>query len=152
MKRYDYYCQELNFFNKLFESSKKENKIIQINNEFGTEIRIDIELYEIIATVCGQCKNRYNDIFISGNFYENDEINPYYGTIKSRYIMCKSNPALQPELGLALMGKCDILDKEWNDFEYDQYLLFDLTIDRKNNYLVQNFFSSKDDVKLVDKN
>src|SRR5947208_3146320 len=97
MKRYDYYCQQIRFFDNLYNKAKKEDKIIRINDE----ICIDINYCDISSGGCRQCGNIYSSIDFGGHFYDNGEIFMYWGGMKARDLMCK----------------CGQTEEEWNNFE-----------------------------------
>lgn len=124
MERYDYYCQQLNFFTELFHKVKTEYKLIHLEKE----IFIDIAECETIASCCGQCKNIYCELFFSGHVYDEDEDYPYTGKLSPYHIMCK----------------CDLTKEEWNNFDYKTDLLLDITIERDKNYLFTRFINSND--------
>jgi len=137
MFRYDYYCQEMNFFDNIFEKSIKENKIIWIRNEFDLDIKIIIDDTEITQSGCGSCKNIYSNITFSGKIYESGETYSYSGKMSPYYFMCKCSNMITGE-------------SDWDNFDCKEYsLLFDIMIDRKNDYLYRYFVYSTDPIELL---
>jgi len=150
MERYNYYQQQLIFFYDTFIKAKNENKIIKIttSNKFDESILIDmdnskendfdeiffsIDKCEIVNSGCNKCKNSYNDICFSGNYYCENRLYQYTGIISSYYIMCK----------------CDLEDEQWNNFDNDVYLVCKIYPNGNTKRMV--FVSDKMLIELVDK-
>lgn len=141
MKRYDYYCSQIRFFDNLYNRAKAEGKIIRINDE----LCIDVNTSEIVSRGCKTCGNVYCDISFGGYVYENDEMYAYWGDMKSRGLMCK----------------CGVTDEEWNNFELNppitepgmypvDSLLFDIYIEREHEYLWRIYISDRDKIELME--
>jgi len=104
MQRYDYSCQQLNYFNDLFNEAIISKKIISING-----MNFDVKSCKIIQSGCGlfyrklfhnffekrQCKNIYSSINLTGNFYERNDKYNYRGDVLPYYIMCKCDTTIE---------------------------------------------------------
>lgn len=148
MNRYDFYCSQLRFYEKLFDNAKDQNKIIDIQMRYGYRLCFDVEWSEFSSAGCHKCKNIYSSLDFKGNFYEHDTKYPYYGTVHSFYVMCK----------------CDLTNEQWNDPNYSSCnnipnidsddevsLEVRIDIDRSQSYLCRFFINDKENFSLVDK-
>lgn len=144
MNRYDYYCQQTNFFNDLYTKAKDENKLVCIKfndtnkDDYWSEIYFDVQLCKIKLHGCHRCKNIYPNVIFSGKFYDKD-INSkgfdYFGRMSSFYLMCK----------------CDTSNEDWNNPVDLPSLLFDVNIERNYSYFCKYFIDSSFDIQLIDK-